>query len=516
VSSPPLEFDAVVIGAGHNGLILALCLQRAGLETIVLEAEAYCGGMAWSDQRLLAGFTRNPHANQLAYLDVMPVGSLTELAAHGLQTVKPDAQHGIAFSDGRPPLVIYRTGLEERTRASIASYSDKDAELFVTLQRQARAATCALNGSLFQPLEPELIERQREAFDGAFASVGLASASIGARPATIVIDELFESDELRLLCYLLAEELGAGVNAPGSTFAFFTSVLPRLGERRLPVGGMVSFAEALRRVAESEGVCVKTEAHVAEILVEGRRVIGVRSETRGEIRARTLVASATSITETYRHLLDQRLLSVQERRELAAFQATRAPALAKATFCLKEEPHYRSARSNPDVDRCAQLFIGLEDRAAVLARSHDISRGALPEPCGTVALNTLFDSSQAPSGCHVASVDVALPSRDALSPDLWTQVTDSYNPAFLSRWREFAPNLCEANVLACSFEPPLASFERRLLLRMGAAQYETSIDRLYLCGPGTYPGGGIHGACGYNAFQVIAQKFGLALSATER
>lgn len=504
-------FDAIVVGGGHNGLMLALWLQRSGLQTLVLEATAQCGGLATSDEALLPGFIRNPHANHLAYLEAMPGGSAAALATHGLLTVKADAQQGIAFSDGRPPVVIYGAGLEERSQTSIACHSARDAETFLQLQRRARSMGDSLIGAMYRPPSPALFDQQREAFDHSFASLGLTSASIGTAPAVRLIDQVFESDEMRSLAYLLADEFGAGIDAPGGAAAFLTTVLWQLGSHRLPVGGMRSFADSLERLCHAKGVTVERQTRVAAILIDGGQAVGVATEKKDEITAGVLVASAIPVTDTYQQLIGQTQWSADERRDLTALQAANAPSLAKATFCLREPPRYRSARWNVDIDRCAQVFVGLEEPATILARARDVARGALPEPAGFVSLNTLFDSSQAPAGAHVASVDVVLPHRDALEPQVWSQVAATFNAAFCARWRTCAPNIGDATVLASSFDPPSQSFERRILLRMGAAQYKTAIERLYLCGPGTYPGGGIHGACGYNAYQVIANDLDIEI-----
>jgi phytoene dehydrogenase-like protein len=146
-------------------------------------------------------------------------------------------------------------------------------------------------------------------------------------------------------------------------------------------------------------------------------------------------------------------------------------------------------------------FDGPEDTAAHV---REAGLGLLPTAAGAVRVNSLWDRSQAPPGRHVAAADVFLPPVKSLEGSQWEAVRASYNAAFLERWREFAPNVDERNVLAEHFHLP-PRYDRKMLFKLGTAQYRTPIDGLYLCGAATFPGGGVHGACGYNAYQAVAE-----------
>jgi len=130
-------YDAVVIGAGHNGLCLAAYLQRAGLSTVVIERRHEEGGGVNTEEPVLPGFRHNMHAQYMEFFDIMPMIRDFGLEEVGLRTVMPEAQAGIAFADGRPPIIVYRPDLLERTRESIAAYSKVDADTFVELKRRA-------------------------------------------------------------------------------------------------------------------------------------------------------------------------------------------------------------------------------------------------------------------------------------------------------------------------------------------------------------------------------------------
>ena len=175
---------------------------------------------------------------------------------------------------------------------------------------------------------------------------------------------------------------------------------------------------------------------------------------------------------------------------------------------MRTPPHYRSARRDPAIDHCFRTVIGYEDAAGTLAHLRGIERQLLPAPAAALRVNSLWDASQAPPALHVAGGDVLMPAPIALAPKSWSDVAESYVQAFVTTWERYAPNMSNEVIAAGAFQPP-QPYERALRLRVGSDQYRTEIAQLYLCGASTYPGGGVHGACGYNAFLAIAEDLKL-------
>src|SRR3990172_7964643 len=120
---PEATFDAVIIGAGHNGLTLAAYLARAGLSVGVFERRHEDGGGANTEEATIPGFHHNLHAQYMEFIDYMPVYHDFQLEKLGARMIYPEAQLGITFADGRPPIVVYRPDMEEQTRASIGQDS---------------------------------------------------------------------------------------------------------------------------------------------------------------------------------------------------------------------------------------------------------------------------------------------------------------------------------------------------------------------------------------------------------
>jgi phytoene dehydrogenase-like protein len=501
------SYDAIVVGAGHNGLCLAAYLQHAGLSTLVVESEERAGGRAVTEEPLFPGFRHNVHANYLLYYGVMPMVAGFDLHGDGLRVIAPEAQHGLAFSDGRPPIVLHRPDLLSRTHASIARYSRSDADLYVEIKSRAMSLGDVIAAGMYAPPTRGWFETYAAAVEETYADLGITNR-LHRKTAKVLIEELFVTPELRASLLQVAAEFGTSIDEAGSAFAFLGFVMWSVANWKLPVGGMGSLAHAFARACLCCGVDVLLGGAVERIVVEGHRATGVSVRNRGELRARQLVASSIDLTHTLLELVGREHLNAATVRQIQAFSATQSPSLASLMFCLREEPSYKSARWDPEIDRCFHTVVGLNSHDEVIEHVRDVERGLLPKPAAAVRVNSLWDSSQAPRGLHTAGGDNFFPSVNSLDEHQWADVKGTYNEAFLRRWAEFAPNMTRENVLADAFYIPVHS-DRKLLLREGAAQYRTEVDGLYVCGTSTYPGGGIHGACGFNAYQVIAVDLNL-------
>lgn len=526
------SYDAIVIGAGHNGLCLAAYLQRAGLSTVVVERRHEEGGGANTEEPVLAGFRHNMHAQYMEFFDVMPMIADFGLEDLGLRTVMPEAQAGIAFADGRPPIVLHRPDLLERTRASIARYSKADADLYTALKERAAALQPIVGSGLYNLPVSESADAQGTALEALFGDLGVA-AHFTAKTPRVVIDELFETPELRALLYRATVEWGAPLEESGLGAMFLTYVMWTLGNWKLCLGGTHTLAKAMTQACYREGVDLLENSSVERILVADGRAVGVRVRGGVEIRAERLVASNADLRQTLLELVGETHLSDLWVRRAKAFRYGPSHVLGTVVLCLREPPAYTSAVHDPEIDRCFYTVVGFDGPDDVLRYVRAAFGGQVPEPAAGTWVNTLWDPSQAPAGRHAATGWYFFPPASALSKAEWTEVRATYNDRFLARWREFAPNMTGDNVIAHKLYTP-DQMEHKNLMREGdfsngafaldqlgvnrpfpeASSYRTEIGRLYLCGPSAYPGGGIHAACGYNAYKAIAADLGLASPAT--
>ena len=489
------SYQAVVIGAGVNGLSLGLNLAAAGVKTLILERADRIGGQAVTEELLLPGFQFHPHANYLSYEDLLSKQPDASSQAMPRTTVLPLAQHGLAFRDGRPPVIIYQRDAIQRTKNAFSAFSGRDARAFAALKEAADKLTPALGEVYFSPPYAAgmraYLRRIAELYAGVFEP-----RLLGTRSAQQLIDGSFESDEVRTLLYRLTLEFSGSLHDIGSDVAFLGYVMWVLGRRTLPYGGMGSVPAALAAAAQREGAVIACGVDVARVSTRNGVVDGVELRDGSRIAAEIVVSSADYLASVGELLSDEGLGSDET---AARYAATQANMIGSYVACLDKAPFYKSAQHNADINRCNQVFIGLDSTDEVISHVLDLSAQRLPVPSGAIRMNCLWDPTQAPPGKFAAGADCPFPP--GLDAELSEQVASIYPAAFANTWIDYAPNLADAFL---AHRITLSSdHARKIALREGEAQYRGPVPGYYFCGASTHPGGGIHGACGVNAFKVI-------------
>jgi phytoene dehydrogenase-like protein len=519
-------FDAVIIGAGHNGLTLAAYLARAGLSVGIFEGRHEDGGGADTEEATVPGFHHNLHAQYMEFIDYMPVYHDFELEKLGARMLYPETQLGITFADGRPPLILYRPDLEEKTHKSIAQYSKHDADVWCELKRKVMAKDRALARMLYSSAEEDDTgQAAASAFGsvmGLWAELGLKPTDLGKAPK-VLIDHLFESPELRTALYRQCIEWGANVHA-GNGAGFLLSVLWLSAIHKMSVGGTHTLAHAMANACMKQGVCMRFTKPVVRILVRDGRAAGIQLKDGTEIEAKRLVASNVDPKQTFSDFIGDENLQPFRRERLSHWRFGPEHVLGTPSFALREPPAYKSARWNPDIDRCFYTIVGFETPEQMSEYIIQAYGGAIPDrPGAGTWVNSLWDPTQAPPGKHAMNGWFFFPRASCLTPEEWDEVRCTYNDKFLRLWGEYAPNMTSKNVIAqrlyTSFD-----IERKMCMpegdfshgRAGGGigagfrdyQYRTEIPGLYLCGASA-GGGGVSAAPGYNAAKVICHDLGL-------
>ncbi len=480
-----------------NGLTLATRLALSDLGVGVFERAPVPGGQCRSDASLAPGFRHEPHATFLNYLTLAPVPLRRWWS--GARLVAPEVQHAIVFAGGDPGIAVHSLARGDATRASIARHSPTDSRTFARLQALARKVRSAYGRLMYAPPSTSALTRYSETVSSVLPG-GLAS-----RSAAELIEALFQSSAVQTLLLRLSGELGPGLEEPGGAAAFVGTVMALLGTRSVPLGGMSEISAAMTRTAARAGVELHLQRDVRQIVVERGRATGVVLDDGTRVQARHAVASSAPLGHTLCELVGDGNLDDRDRRRVRRLARAAAPTLASQPFCLREPPRYRSARGEPDVDRSAQVFIGFDTPEEALAGHREVAAGGLPRPGGAIAHHSLWDPGCAPVGQSAASVTTLFPEASSVAPGVQRRVSDAYPRALLERWREYAPNLTPDAVIAMRANP-LHDGDRAIALVGGEDEYATSVQGCYVCGTATFPGGGVHGACGWNAAEVILRR----------
>ncbi|MFO1142782.1 MAG: NAD(P)/FAD-dependent oxidoreductase [Amaricoccus sp.] len=515
------EFDAVVVGAGHNGLTCAAYLARAGRRVLVLEGMETIGGMSGSEELAAPGFLSDVHAS--GYL-VAKLGTAPDelgLAGHGLRLITPDPNWAQVFPDGRK-LLIGRD--PQATARSIATFSTKDAETWLRIYGAYQAARSEILGSLFSPPRPlaETLAAKGGA-DGYRAQ--LQSGRSWA-------EETFESPEVRL--FFTSAGLHAGLapdDALGGQFAWlFASAIQDVG-CSLVAGGMRHVTAALAEVVHAHGGEVRTGARVAAIEAAGGRATGVRLAD----GARITVDGPIAVNADPRTLVVD-LLGAAAGPGLAARIAGYdwGPSFFAIYLALDAPVPWKAG---PEVAGVSYVHAS-ESSIDVLAGNFvEIRAGRAPaRPMLGIINEASVDLSRAPAGKSLVKLVVHFVPWDLAGPDgrrdpaHWDAAKEGYADALLA-WVDaaFLPGL-RSRIVGRAVHSPLdlqratpssvhGTHQHGAFLpwQVGAfrplpelGQYRAPVAGVYLCGAGSHPGSGISMGPGRNAAAAICADLGLA------
>src|SRR3990172_3227239 len=341
---PDASYDAVVIGAGHNGLSLAAYLAKAGLKVGIFERRHEDGGGANTEEVTIPGFHHNLHAQYMEFIDYMPIYHDFELEKMGARMILPDTQLGITFADGRPPIVIYRPGLDDKTHASIAHYSKHDADTWCEMKGKIVAKDRVMARFLYSSPEQDgagsdYTEAMGSLF-GLAGELGVRITDLGKSPK-VLIDTYFESPELRTLLYRQCVEWGSNLHA-GNGAGFLLSVLWLSAIHYMSVGGTHTLAHAMANACLKQRADIRFTNPVVRVLLEGGRAVGVRLKDGTEVEAKKLVASNADPNHTFLQLVGEENLQPFRRERLSHWRFGPEHVLGTPSFALREAPAYKS------------------------------------------------------------------------------------------------------------------------------------------------------------------------------
>lgn len=516
------EYDGIILGAGHNGLILAAYAGLAGFRTLCVDrAPEAGGGLVTVDNPRHPGFLHNTHSFYHRAIRQMPWYRDLDLANRGAVYIEPELNTAIILDGGET--LEWWTDFE-RTAESFAGWSARDA-------RQLRLWRDRFLPVLQQILIPESqsppLPREERRRTLERSAEGRLLLEVSALSPLEFVEREFTHPVIQagLLFFNGLREVDLRCRGFGHHIA---ALLASPGKAQMCLGGSAKLGQALCSAVESVSGTIRVNAPLQQILVENGRAVGVQLASGETVRARHFVASSLNPQQTFLDLLDAQYVPAEWRKRAEGFQYNLLAPLFALNVALSEAPQYRAAQARPYLDRAFMIILGLShvDQFSEIVRHHEA--GTIPPTVMWGSCPTVFDPSQAPQGGHTAFWWEKLPYRlrgDAANwdsekqihgrrmLDFWKRYAPNVEDAVIDAWTRSAldterslPNMREGDLLVGAFTNDQYAYHRPF---PGAGEYRGHLPGLYLCGSSSHPGGNITGLPGYNCAQVLLADLGV-------
>lgn len=524
-----MNYDTIIIGAGHNGLVCAAFLAKAGHKVLVLERRETLGGAAATEERF-PGFKINTGAHDAGRFLPEIVNKLN-LQEHGLDFIESSVAVFAPQPDGRA-LTLWRD--QDKNPEEIRRFSEADADKFQEFCEMVHRFAGVLRTML--TLTPPDFKQKTLGEFFPWSKFLFNAKRLGKRemmpflrllPMSVkqFLDEWFEAEALK-------GTLGStgvigsmqGPYADGTAFLWLYHYLGAAngGFRscRFVRGGIGNLSKALADVAREHGAEIRTGLEVSQIKVRNYKAVGVCLVGGEEIATKTVISSADP-KRTFLSLVGAPNLGPQFIRKVRNIRYRGST--AKLNLALSELPCFAAS---PDSHQHLSGHIIICPSLEYLERAYDDAKYGRfsKKPYLDVIIPTLLDSSLAPTGKHLMSITIQYAPYN-LREGNWDEQRDKLADSTISVLAEYAPGLSDI-ILHKQLLTPLdwereygltegsifhgqMGLDQLLFMRPipGFGRYRTPIGKLYLCGAGTHPGGGVTGAPGYNcAREVLKDK----------
>ncbi|MED5420979.1 MAG: NAD(P)/FAD-dependent oxidoreductase [Pseudomonadota bacterium] len=515
------QYDAIVIGAGHNGLTNAAYLAKAGLNVIVLEKNDYIGGAA-ATRQLHEGW----HYSNCSYVCSMMRQALhrdLQLGRHGLILVPYLGT--VNFGDRDERLFSYHD--EEAATLELKRHSPHDADAMHRFQADLTRYSQLIRKTLLRtPPEPTRMRPRdiRELLYLAKQFWKLGEKEIYeyirffTMSAADFLDDYFENDLIKATMAspgIIGTALG--VQSPGSSYILLHHVMGdvdgSIGAWGLARGGMGAISKALASACEEHGGEIRTNAGVQQVIVKGSKATGVVLENGDELSAR-IVVSNLDARRTFTKIMDRNDLpdGIYERAKNFKIRGSSG----KINIALSGLPRFTHVPDNRYINRGGQGFTGSMD---TMERAYDCwKRGRWSQdPFVESVIPSAWDPTVAPPGKHWMSNFIQYCPHE-LADGPWTpEKRNAFGQTVINKIERYSPGfkdlivhvevrtpheiekeigLTEGNIFQGELTIDQLFFNRPF---PGYGQYRMPVSNLYMCGSSTHPGGGVSSACGANA-----------------
>ncbi|MBD2516150.1 NAD(P)/FAD-dependent oxidoreductase [Nostoc sp. FACHB-973] len=535
------EYDVVLIGAGHNGLVCAAYLLKAGYSVLLLEKRSVPGGAATTEECLpqeAPGFKFNLCAIDHEFIHLGPVVEELELEKYGLHYLECDPVVFCPHPDGK-----YFLGHKsvEKTCAEIARYSDRDAKKYAEFTDYWQRALGAMIPMFNAP--PKSIIDIVGNYDitklkDLFSVIGSPNKTLDfirnmLTSGEDLLNEWFDSEFLKAPLARLASELGAPPSQKTLAIGAIMMAMRHNPGMARPRGGTGALVQALVNLVKSKGGVILTDQHVEKVLIDDGKAVGVRVAGGTEYRAKHGVISNIDAKRLFLQMTDKSEVDgvdseLWERLERRIVNNNET--ILKIDLALNEPLRF-PYHAHKDEYLVGSILIA--DSVAHVEQAHSkCTLGEIPDadPSMYVVMPSYLDPTLAPSGKHTLWIEFFAPYQIAgaegtgLKGTGWTdELKNKVADRVIDKLANYAPNVKNATI-ARRVESP-AELGERLGAYKGnyyhvdmtldqmvffrplpeIANYKTPIDNLFLTGAGTHPGGSISGMPGRNCARVFLQ-----------
>jgi phytoene dehydrogenase-like protein len=520
--SQQMKYDGIIIGAGHNSLVLQAYLCRAGLHILCIDRSSVAGGgLTTMEDPANPGFFHNTHSFYHRALNKMPWYKDLELERHGAIYIEPEFNVSLLLKNGQS--LDWWTSFD-KTVESFAKFSKHDAQNLQHWRDQFLSVVekILVPESQSPPLPPD----KRISLLNKSAEGRLLLQTSELSPMEFVLRE-FEHPVIQagLLFFNGLREVDLRCKGFGH---HIPALLASTGKAQMCKGGSAQLARALESVVTKNGGEIRLRTTPKRILVENGKATAVETTDGEIIHARSFITSALNPHQTFLELIDEKYLPAAWKEKAASFKYNIIAPLFGLNLNLNAPPHYMAAERNPDIKKALMIIVGLEhyNQYPDIVKHHEY--GTIPPTVMWGSCPTVFDPSQAPQGKHTAFMWEKLPYHLNGDPKSWDRHKHEHGKKMLDVWKQYAPNLehdvidwftrspldtermfpnmKEGDLLVGAFTNGQIGYNRPFA---GAGNYRAHLEGLYLCGSSCHPGGNITGLPGYNCAQVLLKDLNI-------
>ncbi len=528
------KYDAVIIGAGHNGLVCAFYLARAGYKVRIVERRDVVGGAAVTEE-FHPGFRNSVASYTVSLLQPKVIADM-KLHDHGYRVIERPISNFLPQEDGG---YLKLGGGLERTQKEFARFSERDARALPEYYDMLEGVADVLR-DLALKAPPNVGDGIKTLIDGALQGRGLMKLNLSqqrdvlelfTKSARTFLDSWFESEAVKA-AFGFDAVVGnyASPDTPGSAYVLlhhvFGEVNGKKGAWGHSIGGMGKITEIMAKVCRDLGVEISLEAPVSRVLVDGGKAAGVKLESGEEIAADRVIANVGPKI-LYEKMFADGDLQPEFKRRIKAFKA--GSGTFRMNVALSELPKF-TCLPEPGEHHQSGIIIAptldYMDKAFLDAKEHGWSK----KPIVEMLIPSTVDDSLAPPGQHVASLFCQqfapeLPAKEDGTARDWDAEEDKAADAIIDTVEAYAPGFRASIIAQTKLSPK--GLERKLALAggdimhgnmsldqlwaarpvLGNGAYRGPLKGLYMCGAGSHPGGGVTGAPGHNcAHEILAER----------